>query len=111
MRHKLQFSANFLRDTAASMEVTMSHTQAKILIAYTETLYTWNKSRNLIAPASRTTILQKHILDCCAVVPHLPSGCVLDVGCGAGLPAVVIAVLRPDCRVIAVDARKKKTTF
>ena len=55
-----------------------------------------------------------HLLDSLAVLPHLPATAglrVLDVGSGAGLPGIPIAIARPDARVTTIDASHKKATF
>ena len=53
-----------------------------------------------------------HLLDCLAVLPYLPEMATLaDIGSGAGLPALVIAIMRPQTEVYAVESNNKKTAF
>lgn len=84
---------------------------AQTLLAYLDRLLLWNKTYNLTAITDKNTALVKHIIDCLAVVHHLPSGTLLDVGTGAGLPAFVIALLRDDICVSAIDTNQKKVRF
>ena len=76
----------------------------------------WTKAYNLTAITSPKEAFIKHILDCLAIVADLPftdkSGIsVLDIGTGAGLPSVIIAIMRPDWHVTALDSNGKKVRF
>lgn len=81
------------------------------LLAYLQALLLWNKAYNLTAITDPKEALVKHIIDCLAIVPYIRSGSVLDVGTGAGLPAVVLAIMRNDVRIDALDANSKKVRF
>jgi len=82
------------------------------LTRYVELLLRWNSKINLTAARSHDDASQ-HVVDSLAVVPHLPAGAarLVDVGSGGGLPAVVIAILRPDVLVTAVEPIHKKHAF
>ena len=68
--------------------------------------------RGLIGPREVPRIWDRHILNSAAVVPYLPeSGSVMDIGSGAGLPGVVIAVMRPQLEVILVEPMERRTTW
>jgi 16S rRNA (guanine527-N7)-methyltransferase len=56
-------------------------------------------------------MVSHHLLDSLAVLPHLWAGRWLDVGCGAGLPGVVLAIVRPDWSITLLDSNSKKTSF
>ena len=92
------------------------------LMAYLQMLQRWNKVYNLTALRDPDEMLTHHLLDCLAVLPaverHVASRPhaeqamrVLDVGSGAGLPGVVLAVLHPAWQVSCVDAVAKKASF
>lgn len=74
----------------------------------------WNQTHALtsLAPADR---YEELILDASMLLPHLElvrtGAHVVDFGSGAGIPAIVLAVLRPDLRITALDAVQKKTSF
>ena len=55
--------------------------------------------------------LIKHVIDCLAIITHLPSGSLLDIGTGAGLPAVIIAICQPERQCTALDSNQKKIRF
>ncbi|MEX0960937.1 MAG: 16S rRNA (guanine(527)-N(7))-methyltransferase RsmG [Burkholderiales bacterium] len=71
----------------------------------------WNKVYNLTAIHDESKLVSHHLLDSLAVVPWLPEGRVLDVGSGAGLPGVPIAVACPNRTVTLLDSNHKKTAF
>lgn len=81
------------------------------LLAYLALLQKWNKVYNLTAIRDAQQMVSHHLLDSLAVLPHLWAGRWLDVGCGAGLPGLVLAVLRPDWSFTLLDSNSKKTSF
>ena len=80
------------------------------LLIYKELLIKWNNSFNLTS-VKNTEIVTHHFLDCLAVIPFIKSSTLLDVGTGAGLPGIVIAIVNPDIKVSLVDKVGKKITF
>lgn len=89
----------------------VSATQLNAFEQYLLCLEKWNKTYNLTAlsPHEWPT---KHILDCAALAPFLkPSDTILDIGSGAGLPGVVLAVLLPNATITMMDKVGKKVRF
>ncbi len=89
---------------------------AEKFVRYAALLVRWNKTYNLTAISNASDVLTHHLLDSAALVPELKRLCpdartVLDVGSGGGLPAVPVALLCPELKVLAVDAVGKKTAF
>lgn len=80
------------------------------LLIYKELLIKWNNSFNLTS-VKNTEIVTHHFLDCLAVIPFIKSSTLLDVGTGAGLPGIVIAIVNPDIKVSLIDKVGKKITF
>jgi len=85
-------------------------TQQNMLV-YLELLQKWNKVYNLTAIRQPEQMVTHHLLDSLAVLPHLWSGRWLDVGCGAGLPGLVLAMARPEWKFTLLDSNSKKTSF
>lgn len=81
------------------------------LLDYLELLHKWNKVYNLTAIRDPRQMVSNHLLDSLAVMPYLWAGRWLDVGCGAGLPGVVLAVAQPDWQFVLLDSNSKKTSF
>lgn len=85
-------------------------TQAKLL-AYLALLHKWNKVYNLTAIRDKDEMVSHHLLDSLAVLPHLWAGRWLDVGCGGGMPGLVLAIAEPDWEFTLLDSNTKKTSF
>jgi len=85
--------------------------QQQRLLDYLVLLQKWNKVYNLTAVREPENMLYQHLLDSLAVLPHVGAGHLLDVGSGAGLPGIPLAVANPALRVTLLDSNHKKTTF
>ncbi|HET7596531.1 MAG TPA: RsmG family class I SAM-dependent methyltransferase, partial [Burkholderiales bacterium] len=75
------------------------------LLAYASLMAKWNKIYNLTALRDPLAAVTHHLLDSLAVLPHLPmsaAGPLADVGSGAGLPGIPLAIARRDWRVVLV---------
>jgi 16S rRNA (guanine527-N7)-methyltransferase len=81
------------------------------LLAYLALLAKWNKTYNLTAIREPQQMISHHVLDSLAVLPHLPAGTLADVGSGAGLPGIPIAIAEPARSVTLNDASQKKGAF
>ncbi len=103
--------AEILRVGAAKLGLELDeHTQSQLL-TYVELLFKWNKVYNLTAIRDKSEMVSHHLLDSLAVVPHLWSGRWLDVGCGGGMPGLVLAIVKPDWQFTLLDSNTKKTGF
>jgi 16S rRNA (guanine527-N7)-methyltransferase len=108
-----------LRDGAAALGISLSERQCDQLLAYGALILKWNKVYNLTALRDPANVLTHHLLDSLSVINPLARECpagegvrtLLDVGAGAGLPGVVIAILRSDVQVTCLDAVAKKVAF
>jgi 16S rRNA (guanine527-N7)-methyltransferase len=81
------------------------------LLAYLELLAKWNRVYNLTALRNPGEWVTHHLLDSLSVLPYIHGPLVLDVGSGAGLPGLVLAIARPDWKVVSVEAVDKKAAF
>ena len=103
--------ANILAQAIDELGLTLSAQQQRSLLLYLDQLLLWNKAYNLTAITDPVDALIKHVIDCLAIIPHLPSGALLDIGTGAGLPAVIIAICQPERSCTALDSNQKKIRF
>lgn len=105
-----------LEEGARALGLPIDPAQIDKLSAYGALILKWNKVYNLTALRDPAAVLTHHLLDSLAVVAPLTRerpgvSRLLDVGAGAGLPGVVIAILRPDIEVHCLDAVAKKMAF
>ena len=90
----------------------VSPEQRAQLAQYLTLLNRWNAVHNLTAVRDPLQQVPRHVLDCLAVVPYLEDARTLvDIGSGAGLPALLLAVMRPQLAVLAVESNGKKAAF
>lgn len=83
-----------------------------IAVSYAELLMTDGVVRGLIGPREAPRIWERHLLNCAAVAELIPSGAgVIDVGSGAGLPGIVLAIARPDVSMTLVEPLARRATF
>lgn len=82
-----------------------------MLLEYLELMIKWNKTYNLTAIRDPQTMLTKHLLDSLAVASGLLGQGFIDVGTGAGLPGIPLAILYPDREFHLLDSNGKKTRF
>lgn len=81
------------------------------MIGYLRHLESWNHSYNLTAVRRPEDMVVKHLLDSLAVLPFVTGTRIADVGSGAGLPGIPIALARPGKRLTLVEANGKKAAF
>ncbi len=96
---------------AAELGLQLSQAQREQLLAYLALMVKWNKAYNLTAIRDPAEMVVKHLLDSLAVLPHLQGGRVLDVGSGAGLPGIPLAIAAPGIDFTLLDSNSKKTRF
>lgn len=82
------------------------------LVLFIEHLLRWNKTYRLIGESSPQLIWDKHVVDAIVAVPYLRSvRSVVDLGCGPGLPGILLKILCPWCRLTLIDSQRKRINF
>jgi 16S rRNA (guanine527-N7)-methyltransferase len=82
------------------------------LIAYIHLVQKWNKVHNLTAIRNAEQMVVLHLLDSLSLMPHVGDAkTILDVGSGAGLPGLPLAIARPDLGITVLDSSQKKASF
>lgn len=81
------------------------------LLSYLLLLKKWNSAYNLTAVRDLESMVNKHILDSLAIIPWLKGDRIIDVGTGAGLPGIPLAITQPEKNFVLLDSNGKKTRF
>ncbi|MBO1114439.1 16S rRNA (guanine(527)-N(7))-methyltransferase RsmG [Bordetella petrii] len=110
--------AQRLRQASETLDLQVDEPQAGKLLAYLAQMQRWNRTYNLTAIRDPRQMLVQHLFDSLSVVNPLSraieagaAASVYDIGSGAGLPGVVLAIMRPSWQVACVDAVEKKMAF
>jgi 16S rRNA (guanine527-N7)-methyltransferase len=100
-----------LRQGLTRLKIEFSPQQVEQSLAFVTLLQKWNRAYNLTAVRDVGQMLVQHVLDSLSILPYLWGTRLLDVGAGAGLPGIPLAIARQDIQVILLDSNGKKTRF
>lgn len=93
------------------MQIALEDHQHNALVDYLELLSKWNRVYNLTAIKGTHEMLHRHVLDSLSILPYVTGNSLIDVGSGAGLPGIPLAICRPQMQTTLVDTVSKKTRF
>jgi 16S rRNA (guanine527-N7)-methyltransferase len=96
---------------ALDIGIALSDHQTAQLIAYLDLLEKWTHAYNLTAVRSRSEMLGRHLIESLAISPFIRGRQVVDVGSGAGLPGVPLAIANPAVQYTLLDSNGKKSRF
>ena len=103
--------ADQLQSGIAALGLALDAVTQQRLLAYIALIDKWNKVYNLTAIREPEKMVSHHLLDCLAVVAHIQGKSLLDVGSGAGLPGIPLALALRDTHVTLLDSNHKKVAF
>jgi 16S rRNA (guanine527-N7)-methyltransferase len=78
---------------------------------FTQNLATYGEQRGLIGPREVVRLWTRHVLNCAVIAPLLNPGEVGDIGSGAGLPGIVLAIARPDVNFLLIEPMERRVTW
>lgn len=104
-------AAKRLEEGALELGLSLSRDTQDRLLAYLELMSRWNRVFNLTAIRDPEQMVTRHILDSLAVLPFIPAGVLLDVGSGAGLPGIPLALVQPERVLTLLDRSHKRMDF
>jgi 16S rRNA (guanine527-N7)-methyltransferase len=100
-----------LRAGTAELGLAPSADACERLLDYLDLLLRWNNAYNLTAVRSPADMIDRHLLDSLAIAPHVRGESLADLGSGAGLPGIPLAILEPARQHVLVDSNGKKARF
>ena len=106
----MNFHENLL-DGFPVLNLAISGDEAIKLINFIDLIQKWNKAYNLTAIKTKEEMVSLHLLDSLTVLPYLTGSRIIDIGTGAGLPGIPLAICRPDLSFTLLDSNAKKTRF
>ncbi len=103
--------ASNLSQGLRALQLNLSAATQTQLLDYIQLLDKWNQVYNLTGVRQLSDMIPKHIFDCLAILPYVCGKEILDVGTGAGLPGLLLAIARPDWHCVLLDSSAKKIRF
>lgn len=100
-----------LAEGVAQLELALPPQAQSRMLEYLALLQKWNRIYNLTSVREPAKMVSHHLLDALAVVPQVTAATVLDIGSGAGVPGIPLALALPRAHVTLLDSSQKKTAF
>jgi len=100
-----------LLDGALKLSVSLDEKTADKMLRYLVLIERWNRIHNLTAIRDIQKMVHYHLLDSLSILPYIEGTHLLDVGSGAGLPGIPVALACPSKQVVLLEAQNKKATF
>jgi 16S rRNA (guanine527-N7)-methyltransferase len=108
--HTMELSV-LLADGLAQLGLELDENQQQQLLAYLALLHKWNQAYNLTAIRKPADMVRRHLLDSLSIHAYIKGPRIIDVGSGAGLPGIPLAMALPQLEFVLLDSNGKKTRF
>ena len=107
----LEALATQLKQGLQDLNIQAKDQQIQQLLDYLTLLNKWNQAYNLTAIRQPEEMVTLHLLDSLALLPYVSEEALIDVGSGAGLPGIPLAIMKPKLPILSLDSNGKKTRF
>ncbi|WP_411727186.1 16S rRNA (guanine(527)-N(7))-methyltransferase RsmG [Methyloglobulus sp.] len=102
---------DILVDGIAALNLSVDEEKIGQLLCFISLIEKWNKAYNLTAIKDKQDMVRLHLLDSLTVIPYLEGRRIIDIGTGAGLPGIPLAICLPHIAFTLLDSNAKKTRF
>lgn len=102
---------DFLETALANNNLSLSLPIKEHLLHYLHLMQKWNKVFNLTSIRDPHDMIMLHLIDSLAISPYLNGSRMIDIGTGAGLPGIPLALIHPNKQFVLLDSNSKKTRF
>ena len=102
---------NLLQQGVQQLSLQLDESQIDQLLRFGDLIVKWNKTHNLTAITDPLSVVSKHLLDSLSISSSFPEGSALDVGSGAGLPGIPLAIVNPQQEFTLIDSSLKRIAF
>ena len=102
---------NFLQKTLAQNGAIVPAETQHAFLQYLRLMQRWNRAYNLTAILDIEKMIMLHIIDSLSISPYLHGDRIIDIGTGAGLPGIPLALMHPKKNITLLDSNNKKTRF
>ena len=102
---------NLLQQGVQQLSLQLDESQIDQLLCFGDLIVKWNKTHNLTAITDPLSVVSKHLLDSLSISSSFPEGSALDVGSGAGLPGIPLAIVNPQQEFTLIDSSLKRIAF
>jgi len=103
--------SKFLAQGLELLKLDISQSNKQKILDYIDLMIKWNRAYNLTSVREPSEIMMRHIFDSLTAAPHLHGNQIVDVGTGAGLPGIPLALVYPDKEFTLIDSNGKKARF
>jgi 16S rRNA (guanine527-N7)-methyltransferase len=100
-----------LREGLSALSLPSDADKEAKLLDFIDLIAKWNQAYNLTAVRDKEAMVSLHLLDSLAILPYLHGQRWVDIGTGAGLPGIPLAIYQPDKEFVLIDSNAKKTRF
>ena len=102
---------NDLNEVIKTLAIDCSSSNRKLLQSYIELLFRWHEKNNILSTRDKEYFIKRDLFDSLSMLKDLPSGNLLDIGTGAGIPGMLISFFRSDSHVTLLDRRDNAIRF